>query len=191
MSQERQNSAKIIGEKKGVPIYRTNPSVPDPNSISKRKKVHYGDEQKGFVVNPGSGEILNVGGAGFYEFEEVDDTRFVKLFLGGLKQAVGLSKSGLALFEIVYRQLQEKHGEDKVMLNYYMVSERFPDMTERTYQRGLRELLGKEFLYRSPSDGVFFVNVQFMFNGDRLAFVKGYRRQSASGQASLPFYSQN
>lgn len=32
---------------------------------------------------------------GFYEFEEVDNTRFVKLFLEGVKQATGLSKAGL------------------------------------------------------------------------------------------------
>ena len=98
-----------------------------------------------------------------------------------LKQAAGLSKSGLTLFEIVYRELQEKPGEDKVMLSYYMASEQVPNMTTRTYQRGLRELLNKEFLFRSPSDGVFFVNIRFMFNGDRLAFVKGYRRKGTVG----------
>ena len=94
MSEERQNNPTIIGEKQGVPIYRINPSVPEPSSISKTRKVRYGDEQKGFVVNTGSGEVLSVGGAGFYEFEEVDNTKFVKLFLAGIKQAAGLSKSG-------------------------------------------------------------------------------------------------
>jgi hypothetical protein len=37
----------------------------------------------------------------------------------------------------------------------------------------LRELLAKEFLFRGPSDRTFFVNVQLMFDGDRLAFVNG------------------
>lgn len=27
----------------------------------------------------------------------------------------------------------------------------------------------------SPNPGLFFVNIRFMFNGDRLAFVKGYK----------------
>jgi hypothetical protein len=44
-----------------------------------------------------------------------------------------------------------------------------------TYRRGLRELLEKEFVFRSPNPGLFFVNIRFMFNGDRLAFVKGYK----------------
>jgi hypothetical protein len=60
-------------------------------------------------------------------------------------------------------------------------------ISDRTYQRGVRELLEKEFLYRSPSDGVFFVNIRFMFNGDRLAFVKTYHLKDASRQQELPF----
>ena len=62
MTKKGQKNLDIIGEKQGVPIYRTNPSIPDPNSISKKKKVRYGDEQKGFVVDSGSGEVLSVGG---------------------------------------------------------------------------------------------------------------------------------
>jgi len=50
----------------------------------------------------------------------------------------------------------------------------------------VRELLAKEFLYRSPSDGVFFLNIRFMFNGDRLAFVKTYHLKGASRQQELP-----
>ena len=94
MSEFSQKSKGIIGEKQGVPIYRYNPSIPNPASISKQKKVRYGDEKKGFVLDQDSGEIISVGGAAFYQYEEVDDTRFVKLFLAGIKQAAGLSKSG-------------------------------------------------------------------------------------------------
>jgi hypothetical protein len=48
------------------------------------------------------------------------------------------------------------------------------DIPRATFYRGLRELLEKEFLYRSPWDGIFFVNIRYMFNGDRLAFVKAF-----------------
>ncbi len=59
-------------------------------------------------------------------------------------------------------------------------------MAKTTYFRGLRELLEREFLFRSPYDGVFFVNIRYMFNGDRLAFVKGYKRKSdKANQADL------
>ena len=41
-------------------------------------------------------------------------------------------------------------------------------------------------------DGVFFVNIRYMFNGDRLAFVKGYqRKKAAQPKVSVPFIAQS
>jgi hypothetical protein len=120
-----------------------------------------------------------------YEFEEVDKERFVKLFLSGLKQAAGLSKAGLAVFEVVYQQIRENRNSDQVQLSFYRANQQNKELNDRTYQRGLRELLDKEFLFRSPEDGTFFVNIRYMFNGDRLAFVKAYHLKDS--QPDLPF----
>lgn len=178
MTEDNPKSHLIISHKKGIPVYESNPSVPDLDGIKKRKPVRFGDSQRGFIVDSGNGEVLAVGGMGFYEFEEVDNTRFVKLFLEGVKQAAGLSKAGLSVFELIYRQVQDTPNTDKVELNFYLAAKKIDGLTERTYQRGVRELLDREFLFRSPSDGVFFVNIRYMFNGDRLAFVKGYKRKA-------------
>lgn len=177
-----QNS-KVIRQKHGMPVYRSNPSVPDIDEIARSKRVQIGDDHKGFVVDRGSGEILGRGGAISYEFEEVDKERFVKLYLDGLKQAAGLSKAGLAVFETVYNELRGAPGRDTVQL-----SQATSPLAPATFRRGLRELLEREFLFRSPFDGTFFVNIRFMFNGDRLAFVKGYKLKSADHeQPALPF----
>jgi hypothetical protein len=117
MTENSQKKDLVITHKKGVPVYETNPSVPDPESIKKRKTVRFGDDKRGFVFDGGSGEVLAVGGAGFYEFEEVDNARFVKLFLDGVKQAAGLSKAGLAMFELVYRQMQGNPGNDQISIS--------------------------------------------------------------------------
>ena len=167
----------VIREKHGIPVYRTNPSVPDTNEISRARRVQIGDTHKGFVVDNGTGEILGRGAAYAYEFEEVDKERFVKLYIAGLKQASGLSKAGLAVFEIVYSELRETPGRDTVQL-----SQDETPLAPATFRRGLRELLEKEFLFRSPYDGTFFVNIRFMFNGDRLAFVKGYKLRNAPAE---------
>lgn len=74
-------------------------------------------------------------------------------------------------------------GSDEIKLNQYLAKDH--GISDRTYQRGVRELLEKEFLYRSPSDGVFFVNIRFMFNGDRLAFVRSYHLKGSSRQQEL------
>ncbi len=167
MAENNQNQAKVIRQKRGVPVYTTNPSIPAREDISRYRRTRIGNDQKGLVIDKGTGEVLGHGGAYMYEFEEVDRERFVKLFLSGLKQAAGLSKAGLAVFEIVYQQIRESRNSDKVQLSFYRASQQIKELNDRTYQRGLRELLDKEFLFRSPEDGTFFVNIRYMFSGDR------------------------
>jgi len=165
-----QAAGRKVDKKYGVRVYETNPSIPSEAEIKRGKRAQIGTEMRGLVVDSGSGEILGHGGAIAYEWEEVDKERFVKLYLAGLKQAAGLTKAGLAVFELIYTQLRERPGQDTVPLDAYSSG-----LQPVTYRRGLRELLEKEFLFRSPNPGLFFVNIKFMFNGDRLAFVKGYK----------------
>jgi len=180
MNKHAQNKL-VVDEKYGVPVYETNPSVPKESEIKRNKRAQIGTDTRGLIVDSGSGEVLGHGGAMVYEWEEVDKERFVKLYLAGLKQAAGLTRAGLAVFELVYSQLRERPGQDSIPLDAH--SSRLQPVT---YRRGLRELLDKEFLFRSPNPGLFFVNIRFMFNGDRLAFVKGYKLKGSSSQGVLP-----
>ena len=190
MTEDRQNPASpasnMITTKRGFPVYRTNPSVPSTSGLPTRTRRSNVPGGKGAViVDNSTGELKGLGGMGFWWEEEVDSTRFVKLFLDGIKQAAGLSKTGIQVFELVYKEMRLNPGSDEIKLNQYVA--RDYGISDRTYQRGVRELLEKEFLFRSPSDGVFFVNIRFMFNGDRLAFVKSYHlKDSAARQQELP-----
>jgi hypothetical protein len=162
-----------------MPVYLTNPSVPDKDEVSRPRKRRLGDERKGLVINDG-GEILGNGTAVAYEWEEVDAERFVKLFIAGVKQAAGLSKSGMTMFEMVYNRLRETPGSDKVELPFITSGK-----SKAVYYNGMRELLEKGFLYHSPTDGAFFVNIRYMFNGDRLAFIKAYHLKGAGPAQQL------
>ena len=178
---------KQVSTKRGMPIYSSNPSIPAETEIRKNKRAQFGNDTQGMVVDNGTGEILGQGGAMVYKWEEVDKTRFVKLYLDGIKQAAGLSKAGLAVFEMVYNQVRNNPGKDEIQLSYLQTKIAGIDLSDRTYRRGVHELLQREFLYRSPIEGIFFVNIRFMFNGDRLAFVKGYKLKGADArQAELP-----
>jgi hypothetical protein len=73
---------------------------------------------------------------------------------GALKQAAGLTKACTVVFELVYNQVRENPGKDTVLLDWLSSG-----LEERTYQRGLRELLEKEFLFRSTNPGFFVVNM--------------------------------
>ena len=174
-----------ITTKRGFPVYRTNPSVPQKDNLPTRTKRYNVPGGKGaLIVDNVTGELQGIGGLGFWWEEEVDTTRFVKLFLDGIKQAARLSKAGMQVFELVYYEMRANHDSDEIKLNLYVAKDR--GLAERTYHRGVRELLEKEFIYRSPSDGVFFVNIRFIFNGDRLAFVKEYHLKGAARQQELP-----
>jgi hypothetical protein len=190
MTEDRQNPAmpesNMITTKRGFPVYRTNPSVPSSSGLPTRtRRINVPGGKGAVIVDNSTGELKGLGGMGFWWEEEVDTTRFVKLFLDGIKQAAGLSKTGIQVFELVYKEMRLNPGSDEIKLNQYVA--RDYGISDRTYQRGVRELLEKEFLFRSPSDGVFFVNIRFMFNGDRLAFVKSYHlKDGAPRQQELP-----
>lgn len=184
MSENSQNSPLIINEKQGIPVYSSNPSVPPPDGLARRRQKRMGSEEKGLIIDGGSGEILGRGTAVVYEWEEVDKERFVKLFIGGIKKASGLSKTGLGLFEAIYHQMRNHPNSDQVQMSLWMAAQHIKGLNERTYRRGLRELLEREVLYRSPFEGTFFVDINCMFNGDRLAFVKGYKIKK--DQPTLP-----
>jgi len=182
---ERSPDANQISTKRGFPVYRTNPSVPSTHAYPTRsKRFHVPGGKGSMIVDNSTGEIKGIGGMGFWWEEEVDTSRFVKLFLDGIKQAAGLSKTGIQVFELVYHQMRANPGSDEIKLNQYVAKDH--GISDRTYQRGVRELLEKEFLFRSPSDGVFFVNIRFMFNGDRLAFVRSYHLKGSPRQEELP-----
>ena len=147
--------SQVIAERRGQPVYISNPSVPGGGLDVRQKRRRLGDDHKGLVINGGTGEVLGNGAAVAYEWEEVDSERFVKLFLVGVKQAAGLSKAGLTMFEVVYNAMREKPGTDKVELSVLTC-----DAPKLTFYRGVKELLEKEFLFHSPIDGAFFVNIR-------------------------------
>ena len=188
------NDKKVepIGTRYGRPIYRTNPSIPNAGEVRTRSRVvPLVNGDRAMVVNA-TGEILGSAQATYAWAEEVDQTRFVKLFLDGIRQTVGLSKAGLAVFELVYMQMRSNPGIDRIELNLFDAKDR--GIVERTFRRGLGELLEREFLYASPTDGVFFVNIRYLFNGNRLNFIRQYylkgSRDPDPAQGALDFDDQ-
>jgi hypothetical protein len=110
-----------VATKRGLPVYRENPSLPPVNGLATRqKRFEVPGGKAAVIVDNGTGEIKGIGGMGFWWQEDVDADRFVKVFLDGIKQACGLSKSGMAVFGLVYSQIREKHGNDKIELSQYM-----------------------------------------------------------------------
>jgi len=115
-----------LQSRRGFKRYSSNPSVPAEGfSDTKTRPVRIPGADKGMLFADGqTGELIGSGVRHFFKFEEVDATRFVKLFLDGMKQAAGLSRAGMQVFELVYRELQEKPNADQIPLSYHLAKQR-------------------------------------------------------------------
>lgn len=190
MGKDLQNKGKKTQlMRRGHEVYKVNPSLSDPLPVRIRPGK-FTKETDAYMVAPGTGEIVTRGAFGFVEEKEIDSEEFVKVYLDGIRKYGELSKPGAQLFEFVYREISGKDAKDRdmVTLNYMLALDWKPDLPRTTYYRGLNELLEKGFLFRSVAADVYFVNVRFMFNGNRMVLVQSYRRKvsQASTQGELP-----
>ncbi len=163
-----------VKTRRGVVLHKENPFMMEVQSKTRRVTNKRGDMM--LVSNEGE---LTSNVAGFWEAEEVDATKFVKLFVKGVKALKELSGSGTKVFEVLYLRVQENIGKDQVFMAYAAVDQVLTPMSAPTYDRGMRELISKEFIAATPVQGWFWLNPSFVWNGDRLAFVKEYRKTSA------------
>ena len=159
--------------RRGVALHKTNPFMFDVSITTRRITNKTGDMM---LVSKESGEIKSEI-AGFWETEEVDSTKFIKLFVHGVKALKELTGSGTKVFEVLYLKIQENIGKDQIYCGYGFVDQALTPMSIATYDRGMREILEKGFIAATTNQGWYWLNPSFIWNGDRLAFVKEYRRK--------------
>jgi len=124
------------------------------------------------VVNENTGEHL--GGAVFFQYQEVDKTQFLKLYVNGVKGITELSSAGTKVFEILYRAMQDKKDIDTILMSYDIVDKTIVKISRTTYFKGMKELVEKSFIAETMIQNYYFINPDLIFNGDRLSFVKSY-----------------
>lgn len=172
-----------------------NPLTEPQQITSKRRYVRSGRADE--LLDPRTGEITAV--ATIHSVEERDDAEFVKVFAAGVAASYDLTKTAQRVFQVVLDQYQRtpmsRGFVDYVNLFWFDdgIDGRSVGMSEYTFKRGLRELLDKRFI--SPKDpAAFWTNPALFFKGDRVMFIKEYRRrrvtensrlEAAAGQAQL------
>lgn len=161
--------------RRGVSLHETNPFMLDVKTKTRRVTNRRGDMM---LVSRDGGEIT-APIAGFWEAEEVDSTRFIKLFVNGVKALKELTGAGTKVFEVLYLRVQDNIGKDRVFMSYSDLDQKLTPMSQSTYKRGLAELIEKRFIAATPTQGWYWLNPDFVFNGDRLAFVKEFRLKSS------------
>ena len=163
-----------------------NPLVEPQQLKTRRRLVRSGRSED--LVNQATGEISGV--AAIHQIEERDDAEFVKVFAAGVAATYDLTKTAQRVFQVVLDQYQRtpmsRGYADSVELFCFGsgINGRDAGMSERTCMRGLKELLEKRFLYPKTTS-TYWTNPALFFKGDRVLFIKEYRRRKPTEQETL------
>jgi hypothetical protein len=159
--------------RRGLTIYPNNPFV--VGGMVKTKTKRLTNKRGDMMVVGETGEII-APVAGFWQAQEVDAAKFVKLYVNGVRAFKELTNAGTRVFEVLYLEVQKHIGQDRVYLSFTTLDESVK-ISQATFTRGMRELIDKGFV--APTDAVawYWLNPDYMWNGDRLAFVRTYRKK--------------
>jgi hypothetical protein len=172
-------------QEKEIQRYEKNPFIENmviPIRDQQVKLSRLGKDRN-VLVNPGTGEDL---GTHLTTYKKVDGEQFVKLFTQNIALTFDLNSAGIKAFTILMWSVQ--HGaisKDQVDLDHLTLEDFLSAHPERslsqaTMKRGLRDLEKAQILARTLRKGRYFINPNFVFNGDRIAFTTLLERKTAA-----------
>lgn len=164
-----------------------NPLMKGTVVTSKERRVSAGMRSE--LIDPDTGEVQAM--TSIHRVKQVDDAEFVKVFSEGVKAMYGLTRTGTRVFQAILDEYQatKMNGgyADAIYLNWFDngLCGRNIAMSEKTFSRGLKELLINRFI-APKSANLYWVNPALFFKGDRVALIREYRRSSVSTPARDP-----
>ena len=142
-------------------------------------KMIYGSPKGGndtfAAVNLTTGE--NTGDLQFGKRIKVDKTNFLKFYADGVRMFLGLKSAGIKVFMIIYQSIidNKEFNQEKIELLYDLLEPEVQQSISRaTFFRGIKELRDVNFLAPTFIDGVYWINIDYVFKGDRLTLVNQY-----------------
>lgn len=162
-----------------------NPFIGESGVYIKKGTVRAGVSKK--LLDVETGEVAGV--TFFHTVEDKDDEDFVKIFDAGIAASFDLSKAALRVFQTVLAEYSKMkmNGRFVEVVNIHYSNKKLNgvviDMSERTFQNGLKELMIKRFLAKRFGS-LYWVNHALFFRGNRVALIKEYRRRSTGAQSS-------
>lgn len=127
------------------------------------------------AVNMQTGE--NVGDLQFGKRIKVDKTHFLKFYADGVRMFLGLKSAGIKVFMLIYQSIidSKEFNQEKIELSYDLLERDVQDNISRaTFFRGIKELKEVNFLAPTLFDGIYWINIDYVFKGDRLTLVNQY-----------------
>ena len=160
--------------------YKTNPFIAEMVIPVKERRVKLSKlgRDDNILINQGTGEIH---GTHVTTFKKVDGEQFVKLFTANIALTFDLSAAGIKAFSVLLWAVQKGAlSKDEVDLDALMLEEFMAEHKDKepplklaiaTFLRGLAELSKAQIIAKTMRRGRYFINPNFIFNGDRIAFT--------------------
>lgn len=184
---------RAVSEKKKVVRYAENPFIEDMIVPVKGKQIRMSrlGKDDNVLVNQQTGEVQ---GTHVATYKKVDAEQFVKLFTANIALTFDLKSAGIKAFNVLIWALQERGvSRDQVPLDKFVLDDflaKHKDkklrMSQPTFWRGLAELENAKIIAKHVRQGWYFINPNFVFNGDRIAFTTVIEKRSPKDQQELP-----
>lgn len=174
--------------------YKTNPFLDGMLIPVKGRQVRLSKlgQDDNVLINQSTGEVL---GTHVTTYKSVDSEQFVKLFTANIALTFDLKSPGIKAFSVLLWSVQNKGlSKDEVPLDA-LVLEEFAEAHEgkepplrlspATFLRGLAELVKAQIIAKTMRQGRYFINPNFIFNGDRVAFTTVIERKRRHDDSSI------
>lgn len=188
---DRDSKIELCLSKKGLIVinsrYKTNPFLEGMIVPVKGKQVRLSrlGRDENILVNQNTGEVQ---GTHVTTYKRVDGEQFVKLFTANIALTFDLSAQGIKAFNVLMWAMQKQSvSKDEVFLDTHIREEFLAvyndkdkpiKLSQPTFARGLAELTKAQIIAKTIRQGVYWINPNFAFNGDRIAFTTLIERQS-------------
>ena len=146
------------------------------------------------LVNQSTGEVQ---GTHITTYKRVDSEQFVKLFTANIALTFELGSAGIKAFSVLAWILQDRSiSKDLVPLDKFVLEdflkaqEKKLALSQATFARGLAELEKAKIIAKHVRQGWYFINPNFVFNGDRIAFSTVIERKKRTEQEQLEAQGQ-
>jgi len=167
-------------ERKEIKRYEKNPFLEGMVIPKKNKQIQMSrlGKDDNVLINQRTGEV---NGTHITTYKKVDAEQFIKLFTANVGLTFNLKAAGIKALSVLIWVLQHNQiSRDVVPLDKFALEDFIEahknskpkiKLSQATFWRGLADLEDAKIIAKHLRQGWYFINPNFVFNGDRIAFT--------------------
>jgi hypothetical protein len=161
--------------KNNIVRHKENPYLQELNVTTRSKNIKVtklGKQDDIRLTNHDTGEMQ---GTYIGTTKRVDSEQFLKLFTSNIAMTFDLKAAGIKALNVVMYVMQTSAIEKDVIYLDKIIIDEFNEehkkkLSKTVFYKGVTELINAKILARTIREGQYFINPNFVFNGDRIVF---------------------